>query len=422
MKSLKILLIPNITLEYDLNQLKGIKNALKEFNIDSHIFVSKYSEDKIIKFVEENSFNIIFAVNKGRPNGLKKEIRFISWFQDFYHDSDYLLENYEKSDIVYFYTSKESFGVSKKINCFTSTLYSAVNPSEISLNLKNLDNDHTLVNKYQSLDFSICGYMPANMLVPFFDFYFRNYNYKEKHFTDIHFIKWFSELTHRNEKKYEIDFYKQFIVDLQLIVESNYVPLSGDIDVKLLALKLTEKIQQHFKYLNSQIFKELISFFSTDYSRFLDRIELARLLSKHSFNFALFGKEWKNYSEFDSFAGNHISKQEELFEIYKKTKINLYNNTHGLGMHSKVFEIFANAGFLALPKSKKNFLAAGINEGFNENEHFITFTSENFEDLVNDWLFDTQKRVEIGKNARKIVINEHTWKKRTQQILEDLQR
>ena len=52
MKSLKILLIPNITLEYDLNQLKGIKNALKEFNIDSHIFVSKYSEDKIIKFVE----------------------------------------------------------------------------------------------------------------------------------------------------------------------------------------------------------------------------------------------------------------------------------------------------------------------------------------------------------------------------------
>ena len=91
-------------------------------------------------------------------------------------------------------------------------------------------------------------------------------------------------------------------------------------------------------------------------------------------------------------------------------------------MHSKVFEIFANAGFLALPKSKKNFLAAGINEGFNENEHFVTFTSENFEDLVNDWLFDTQKRVEIGKNARKIVINEHTWKKRTQQILEDLQR
>ena len=69
---------------------------------------------------------------------------------------------------------------------------------------------------------------------------------------------------------------------------------------------------------------------------------------------------------------------------------------------------------------KKNFLVGGINEGFNEFEHFVTFSSNNFEDLVNDWLFNTEKRVEIGKNARKAVINNHTWKKRVKKILSDL--
>ena len=39
---------------------------------------------------------LIFAVNKGRPIGLDKKIRFISWFQDFYYDSDLLLAHYEK--------------------------------------------------------------------------------------------------------------------------------------------------------------------------------------------------------------------------------------------------------------------------------------------------------------------------------------
>ena len=34
----------------------------------------------------------------------------------------------------------------------------------------------------------------------------------------------------------------------------------------------------------------MIPFFTSDYARFLDRIELARLLSKHSINFGIFGK------------------------------------------------------------------------------------------------------------------------------------
>ena len=193
------------------------------------------------------------------------------------------------------------------------------------------------------------------------------------------------------------------------LTESSYEPLSGNLDVKLIASSLNQRFKKNFKYLNSELFEEWLRFFSTDYPRFLDRLTLARLLSKYSFNYGLFGKDWRNIQEFESFSGGHISESNQLFEIYKRSKINLYNNTHGLGMHSKVFEIFASGGFMALPKYKKNspFSLSGINEGFNENEHFVTFTSETFEDFIHNWLFNTKKRIEIAKNAREIVLSEH---------------
>ena len=71
-------------------------------------------------------------------------------------------------------------------------------------------------------------------------------------------------------------------MDLQCIVETNYI-LSGNLDVKQLLKKLRKSLKD-FKFINSKSLKNY-TFFSTDYPRFLDRIETARLLSKHSHNF-----------------------------------------------------------------------------------------------------------------------------------------
>jgi len=419
-KNSKILLIPNLISKYDLNQLKKIKQTFLKFGIDSHIYNIDYSEENLRNFLKINKFNIIFAVNKSRPNWLSKKIRFINWFQDFYYNSDDKLESFLESDIVYFYASPESFGVKKKPKCFNSMLYPGIDSNQINSIIDDFGNNYRNIDDYQILDFSICGYMPAALLVPFFELHFRNYNYDEKHFNDNLIKGWFTDLTNENEKKYPLETYKNFLVDLQTIVETNYIPLSGYLDVKKIASKVKKRILNMFNFIDTKIFDQIIPFFTTEYSRFLDRIELARLLSKHSTNFGLFGKDWTSYSEFESFSSDHISSEKELFSIYKKTKINLYNNTHGLGMHSKTFEIMVNGGFFALPKSKKNYLKGGINEYFNENEHFVTFSPEKFDDLIENWMFNTEKRIKIGNNARKLVISDHTWDKRIEKILRDL--
>ena len=237
-KNLRFLLIPFKLSDYDLKQLKKIKKTLKILNVQSQIFDQEYSEEQLKIFLKNNSFDIIFAINKGRPNWLNKKIRFISWFQDFYFDSDSLLENFLESDIVYFYASPEAFEVSKKLNCFTSMLYPGIDDEHKTSIFAQHGENFNLINDYQVLDFSICGYMPCSLLVPHYESHFRNYSFKENHLNDQRINNWFSKLTHKNEKKYSIDIYKEFIVDLQIIVETNYVPLSGDLQVKKIALKI----------------------------------------------------------------------------------------------------------------------------------------------------------------------------------------
>ena len=79
--------------------------------------------------------------------------------------------------------------------------------------------------------------------------------------------------------------------------------------------------------------------------------------------------------------------------------------------------------FWQFQTQKKIFLKGGINEGFNENEHFVTYTPEQFDDLIENWMFNTKKRINVGNNARKLVLSNHTWKKkRIEQILTDIQR
>ena len=79
---------------------------------------------------------------------------------------------------------------------------------------------------------------------------------------------------------------------------------------------------------------------------------------QYSYNFGLFGKGWKDIAEFYSLL-EIILILKRNYSIYTENQINIYNNTHGLGMHSKVFEIMANGGF-SLTTITKNSLEAEL--------------------------------------------------------------
>ena len=184
---------------------------------------------------------------------------------------------------------------------------------------------------------------------------------------------------------------RNFNLSSRTLTEINYEPLSGNLNVNSNFQKIKNKTLKEFGSGNELILNALIRLFSTDYPRFLDRITLARLISQFSSNFALVGSGWSSYNEFSEFSRGEIQDQNELYSIYKKSKINIYNNTHGLGMHSKVFEIMMNGGFLALPFSKNNKKESGIEEAFEPEKHFVYFDPFKFDELIEKWLHNEEK-------------------------------
>ena len=418
-KKKKFLLIPNKSSHYDLNQLNEIKKQLLNFGHSARVLKDRVSDFELINITSQEYFDCIFRVNFGRPEKLNKNIRFISWFQDFYHNSNEELYNFQKDDIVYFYASPKSFGVKKKLECFSSQFYPGISNDFVTEDLPSI-NSKKNIKAYQHIDFSICGYIPSAYMTNLNTFYFRNYPLEENHSQDEIFRGFFRNFADKREKIKPIEDYKKFVIDLQTITELNYQPLSGKLNVEKISNLIKKKISENFEFVNVQLFNEWISFFSTEYPRFLDRIKLARLISTNSFNIALIGEGWSSFNEFENLSLKKIDDLTKLYEFYRKSKVNLYNNTHGLGMHSKVFEIMINGGFVALPISSRNNMLGGIEECFIDGEHFSSFNPHKFDEFIDNWLNNSEKRLLIGSNARKEVLDKHTWRSRIYKLLNDL--
>ena len=48
------------------------------------------------------------------------------------------------------------------------------------------------------------------------------------------------------------------------------------------------------------------------------------------------------------------------------------------------------------------------------------FTQIGFDEFIDEWLNNDQRRLLVGKNAREAILKNHTWKTRIDKILKDL--
>ena len=419
MRSLNFLLVPFVCNNYDLNQLQDIKEELIKNGHSATIINRIITEDKLSELVNEGNYNCVFRVNGPRPFKIKKDVRFITWYQDFYFDSIKQLESFKSSDIVYFYTAPEAYGIQKKLNCLTSNFYPGINDINNGEDLQSISKI-TSINKYQNVDLSLLGVMISLNICNFNNFHYRNYkNFENHQVANMDYSYFINELD-KDEKKLTINEYKEFVCELQNIVELNYKPLSGELEIFELVKKIRKTIKKNFRNPNQQIFKEWQRFFSTEYPRFLDRLNMARLMSSFSNNFIVVGDGWERLNEFLDFYRKKIEDKDNLYELFKRSKINLYTNTHGGGMHNKIFEIMINGGFVALPISSRNNMLGGIEECFIDGEHFSSFNPHKFDEFIDNWLNNSEKRLLIGSNARKEVLDKHTWRSRINKLLNDL--
>ena len=100
MKKFKFLLIPKSNNFREIININEISYQLKNLGHNCFTLKSQISDDNLNFILEEEKFDFVFRVNKGKPKKINKKIRFISWVRQI-SDLKESLDNFNDNDLIY---------------------------------------------------------------------------------------------------------------------------------------------------------------------------------------------------------------------------------------------------------------------------------------------------------------------------------
>lgn len=471
-KALRILITPNVPCSYDQRMVKGLAEGFN--HIGHHALlptpVTPLSAEEIVKLCDSESIDVVLQINRTRdPNiPLPAHVRHISWYQDVFPETiDGFAETFHDSDILYSLGEPEVLGFKIQMPCYVSSLFTGVDQATLDFKYERIQ---------QNIDLSLCGGLPGPVdLMP-------NPRTDELFYLDKLIGR--TPLLGRSRAVWIIRkllFAKSLPVDyvpysallaMRHITESLYRPLHGELDIHELAdamlnqaslfedifteipknsssrrkNKLSRMLKPYaeqcegrsdskarlirflagessfFQPYTISPIRQAISYFSQSYPRIMDRIALVDAASRVSKSLELYGPGLSAHAFAQPYLKGVLETQEELLDVYCRSKINLSNNTHGLGLHSRVLECMAVGGFIFMHESPHDYKVGGMLTAFEPGVHFGSYTPENFEEEAIRWLRDDRDRRRVGMRAQSVILEQHCWRHRAQQIIDDLNR
>lgn len=407
MKINKILIIPSLSNAYDIRMVQGLARGFRDIGISANAKNKKISSEQIVRECKEFGYTVVLKINevRGVYEQDLKDIRVISWYQDIFCDTSQKLKcGLQNNDVLYTMGDKKILGVSESVQARHDVLMTAVNP-EI-LNIKNRHDNYFH-------DFSICGFIPKNS---------EGSTIKTKVIKIIKLIllslvnKGLIKINDQQILK-KINSENNPDIDsiLKMIVEKNYKSLSGSLDINEISNFIKNNIPD-----SVSIDGDKINYYAQTYPRKIDRIDLVSELLEFTNSIGLYGPNWDTYPNFKKYYKSVLNDEMSLINIYRGTKINLANNTHGIGIHSRTLEVMAIGGFIATHESINDNLNGGILDGFVPNKHFGFYRKGSIEQDCLKWLSNCNKRIEAGENAKEVIRNKHLWAHRAHKIIRDL--
>jgi hypothetical protein len=413
MKSMRILITPNHAAPYDQRMVNGLAAGFHAIGHQAKALPAPISPIELAKSCDELSIDVVIQVNRTRDPEivLPPKVRYISWYQDVFPETaEGFSESFHESDILYALGDPFVLGLNVKLPCFVGSLVSGV--------------DHTVINHLSRpvsnlVDFSLCGYIPPPLAKRMF-------------------LRRYLQL---GEVPY---------ITFQTIMETvqvKYRPLRGELDIHEMISAIQNSTSQlprahpyYWRYLliwlsrlrrsinqSSSLstnalepFERTLSYFARDYPRMLDRMALIDNVLQISDSLELYGPGWDTHPNFRKYAKGIIDAQDKLLNVYCHSRINLANNTHGLGLHSRNLECMAVGGFVLTHESPHDSKPGGMLTSFEPGVHYGVFTPENLQEEAQRWLADEAGRVKAGQQAAEVVRQRHCWYHRAQQILDDL--
>ncbi len=466
----KVLITPNVAAPYDQRMVKGLAEGFTIMGKKAFATAEPLSSQQLVRMCEQFEIDTVVQINRIRDPKypLPPHVRYIAWFQDVFPETlNNFSESFHDSDILYTLGDPSVLGLNIEMPCYVSSLFTGVDSNTLNFKYE---------SAMQNLVFSLCGALPPVALIS------QNIMADMAYWADrwlecIPFIGKTNALKILRRALYG----HHYIVDhvsyaemmaIKNIIETFYRPLRGELDIHQLAeamLNESKAIIRLNKYackkpkkhkLNS--FQKLIkghvpmyhgrgdwkarlvryitresslnkcdnlapvqkaiSYFSQSYPRVMDRKLLIDLASRVSDSLELYGNSLDAYEFTRPYYKGVINDQDQLLEMYCRSKINLNNNTHGLGLHSRTLECMAVGGFIFMHESPHDHKVGGMLTSFEPDIHYGSYTPESFHEEAERWLHDDKKRIQVGINAREIIKERHCWHHRANQIIKDLQR
>lgn len=469
-KSLRILITPNVPCPYDQRMVKELAGGFNRIGHYAGALPDPLSPTEIVKMCESLSIDVVLQINRTRdPNiHLPPHVRHIAWFQDVYPETlDGFSERFHSSDILYSLGDPDVLGLNVQMPCYVGSLFTGVDPTTLDFNRHGIQKD---------IDFSLCGGLPHPVklepdirsdILWYLDSMLKNIPLIGR----LRIIWLIRKVLFRGKLPVNYVPYST-LQAIARIVESFYRPLRGELDIHLLAdvmlqqstlfedaftetpidpstrypSKLSMLLKPHIsKFLGRSDLKarlvrylagestffqpttttptrKAISFFSQSYPRIMDRVALIEATSRISKSLELYGPGLSSHEFARPYFKGVIDKQDELLKVYCRSKINLSNNTHGLGLHSRTLECMAVGGFIFMHESPHDNKAGGMLTSFEPGVHYGSYTPENFTEEAVRWLKDDSGRMRAGMRAESVIRERHCWHHRAQQIIDDLNR
>lgn len=415
---MRFLITPNLSAEYDARMVMGLATAIKNEGHEAEATASPLSEEEVTTRCRDFSVDILFQVNRSRPIALSPSVRHIAWYQDIFPSTlDTMADSIGARDIVYVLGDPVAMGLNIALPCPVYPLFTGVD----EVLLRDASREPA-----QDLDFSLCGHIPT--LLNAARWYTRpliNLGNKILDQCDI------------NAKTTNIPLPIAVRTELFGIVERNYRPLRGELDINELTSTARAALAKYIatgylrsdkpvpsrpwsEYRRRRSVESFIDYVTREYPRLLDRVTLVTKALHVSPSLELYGPGWETHERFRPYHKGVLSRQHDLLSIYERTRINLANNTHGLGLHSRTLECMAVGGFIFMHRSERDKRPGGMLTSFEPDLHYGMYTPENLEQEAQRWLRDDNSRLAAGRRARAVIKDRHLWRHRAQQILKDL--
>jgi hypothetical protein len=412
-----MLLVPSTPAPYDRRMMADFAAGFVALGHPSLALERPLADAELVRICADFRADAVLRVNCLPPAAppLPASIRYIGWFQDvFVHTARGPSHTLRQSDVIYALGQGVSSALGE-LPCRRGFLYSGVNPDDIGPIGSAAE---------QALDFSLCGFIPRPLS-------------RRNWWRQVAISLGNRVLDVLLPPCFDIPFPVPSPLREDLIedVERNYRPLCGLLDIHALASSL-EKLSSRYVESGGPFFAPrmgrwrrrsrldaYINFLARDYPRYLERELMLRKALEVSTSLEVHGplaQGLADHAWLRPYLRPPIADRAGIIALYRRTRLNLANNTDGLGLHSRTLECMAAGGFIFMHHSSRDEEPGGMLTAFEPGVHYGRYLPDAFEEEARRWLCDTPRRLAVGRRAAELVRTQHTWVKRAEQVLGDL--